>query len=174
MSCRERQTYHETAPEWRVAKRELSTARDSHILTPIQVLIDALLPRTADNQPLHATAYLPSPSSPSSHQLNFPWIPLSLKAYFKVLGGYDIRGSDPSPDIYAFTGWIPERISLRDGSFQREKVWRRVLSAWEEGKVMITLGTGEVVEGLVPFHAYGVLGPSRTVVVGRCIRADDV
>jgi calpain-7 len=87
-----------------------------------------------------------------------PWIPLSIKAYFKALGGYDIRGSDPSPDIYAFTGWIPERINLRDGSLRREKEWRRIWEGWKGGKVLITLGTGDSPDDLVPLHAYAVLG----------------
>jgi calpain-7 len=87
---------------------------------------------------------------------------LSTKAYYKALGGYDIPGSNPSPDIYAFTGWIPERISLREG-FQREKEWKRVFEGWKRGEVLVTLGTG--VKGgsiggmrLVESHAYGVVG----------------
>ena len=82
-----------------------------------------------------------------------------MKAYLKVLGGYSLRGSNPAPDIYAFTGWIPERVSLMEG-FQREQEWKRVLSAWGKGEVMITLGTGKkAARGLVDLHAYGVLGP---------------
>jgi calpain-7 len=65
------------------------------------------------------------------------------------LGGYDIRGSDPSPDVYAFTGWIPERMRLRDGSFQREKEWSRVWEGWRKGDLMVTLGTGEDTDDLV-------------------------
>lgn len=60
--------------------------------------------------------------------------------------------------MYALTGWIPERISLREG-FQREKEWRRISAAWGRGEVLVTLGTGEEVgAGLVPLHAYGVVG----------------
>jgi calpain-7 len=84
-----------------------------------------------------------------------------LKAYFLCHGGYSLRGSNPAPDIYAVTGWIPERISLREG-FQREKEWRRILSGFQRGEVLVALGTGKNVRtGLVPLHAYGVLGTSR-------------
>jgi len=120
------------------------------------VIIDALLPYSATtSKPLHATT---QPISSHSKSIGPPWIPLATKAYYKALGGYTIRGSDPGPDIYAFTGWIPERLSLKEG-FQREKEWRRIYKAWSEGKVLVTLGTGKVVQrDLVPFHAYGVIG----------------
>ncbi|RSH94436.1 cysteine protease [Saitozyma podzolica] len=151
------------------------------------VVIDALLPRSKETQhPLHPTAHQlgPSPTSPStpapeSHPqssqpqspslssntpsqhapqaLGPPSIPLLLKAYFLSHGGYSLRGSNPSPDVYALTGWIPERISLRE-CFQREKEWRRISAAWGRGEVLVTLGTGEEGgAGLVPLHAYGVL-----------------
>lgn len=69
-----------------------------------------------------------------------------------------MRGSDPAPDIYAITGWIPERLSLKEG-FQREKEWNRIYTAWKKGHVLVTLGTGKVVgAGLVALHAYGVIG----------------
>lgn len=128
-----------------------------------QVIIDALVPRSkTTHHPLHATAIpLSSTSSASTSrdtQVGPPWVPLITKAYFKALGGYTIRGSDPGPDIHAFTGWIPERMSLKDG-FQREKEWKRIYSAWDQGQVLITLGTGkQVVRDLVAYHAYGVIG----------------
>jgi calpain-7 len=120
------------------------------------VIIDALLPYSATtSKPLHATT---QPISSHTESIGPPWIPLATKAYYKALGGYTIRGSDPGPDIYAFTGWIAERLSLKEG-FQREKEWRRIYKAWSEGKVLVTLGTGKVVQrDLVPFHAYGIIG----------------
>lgn len=128
------------------------------------VIIDALLPRSKiTHQPLHAIAIpLPSTSTSSSSssntQIGPPWVPLATKAYFKALGGYTIRGSDPGPDIHAFTGWIPERMNLKDG-FQREKEWKRTHRAWNKGQVLVTLGTGKEVNGdLVAFHAYAVIG----------------
>jgi hypothetical protein len=121
------------------------------------VVIDSLLPYSeSTSKPLHATTQ--PISSPHSTSIGPPWIPLATKAYFKALGGYTVQGSDPGPDIYAFTGWIPERLSLKEG-FQREKEWKRIYKAWKSGKVLVTLGTGKVVQKeLVPFHAYGVIG----------------
>jgi calpain-7 len=120
------------------------------------VIIDSLLPYSkSTSKPLHATT---QPISSTSTAIGPPWIPLATKGYYKALGGYTIRGSDPGPDIYAFTGWIPERLSMK-GGFQREKEWRRVYDSWRRGKLLVTLGTGEVVQReLVPFHAYGVIG----------------
>lgn len=87
-------------------------------------------------------------------------VPLVLSAYFLTHGGYSLRGSNPAPDIYALTGWIPERLSFREG-FQREKEWRRISEAWDRGDVLVTIGTGEKAEdGLVKLHAYAVLGES--------------
>ncbi|OCF34623.1 calpain-like protease palB/RIM13 [Kwoniella heveanensis BCC8398] len=124
------------------------------------VVMDATLPHSSvDHTPLYTTC-LPSSSSASTttNTSGAPWAPLALKGYFKVFGGYSLRGSNPAPDIYAFTGWIPERISLREG-FQREKEWKKLSRAWKNGEVMISLGTGERVrDGLVKLHAYGVLG----------------
>jgi len=82
-----------------------------------------------------------------------------VKGYFKALGGYSIPGSNPAPDVYAFTGWIPERLDLSSG-FQREKEWNRIYKAWRAGQVIVTLGSGRAGEekGLVKLHAYGVVG----------------
>jgi calpain-7 len=121
------------------------------------IVIDSLLPYSpTTHKPLHATTH--PLSSSNSTSIGPPWIPLATKAYFKALGGYTVRGSDPGPDIYAFTGWIPERLSLKEG-FQREKEWKRIYKAWNKGDVLVTLGTGkEVQRELVPFHAYAVIG----------------
>ncbi|WVQ83588.1 hypothetical protein IAT38_005729 [Cryptococcus sp. DSM 104549] len=121
------------------------------------VIFDTLLPHSRmDNSPLYTTCHPASPSS--STAVGAPWAPLALKGYYKVHGGYSFRGSNPAPDIYSFTGWIPERLGLREG-FQREKEWGRLREAWGKGDVMVSLGTGEVVgQGLVKLHAYGVLG----------------
>ncbi len=69
-----------------------------------------------------------------------------------------MRGSNPAPDIYALTGWVPERCSLREG-FKREKEWTRIHGAFERGEVLVTLGSGkEAGRGLIPLHAYAVFG----------------
>ncbi|WVW79913.1 hypothetical protein I302_101883 [Kwoniella bestiolae CBS 10118] len=101
-----------------------------------KVVFDSLLPHTPDPKPLYTTCHPANTfDSSSSASVGAPWIPLALKGYFKAFGGYSIKGSNPAPDIYAYTGWIPER-----------------------GEVKISLGTGEKVsEGLVRLHAYGVV-----------------
>ncbi|EKD04298.1 hypothetical protein A1Q2_01329 [Trichosporon asahii var. asahii CBS 8904] len=102
------------------------------------------------NRPLHITARNnTSPLGPA-------WIPIAVKGYFKARGGYSIPGSNPAPDIYAFTGWIPEHLDLNSG-FRREKEWKRLYDAWQKGQVILTLGSGvNVSEGMVPLHAYDI------------------
>jgi calpain-7 len=119
------------------------------------VVIDALLPRSPTGAPLHITTL----QGRADGSLAPAWLPLAVKGYFKALGGYSIPGSNPAPDVYAFTGWIPERLDLNSG-FQREKEWGRVREAWARGSVIVTLGSGAAGEerGLVRLHAYGVTG----------------
>lgn len=120
------------------------------------MVLDSLLPRSrTTHKPLHIT----SRRIGSEENASGPaWIPVAVKGYFKSQGGYSIPGSDPAPDVYAFTGWIPERLDLESG-FQREKEWSRLILAWNKGSVIVTLGSGrEVTPGLVPLHAYGVVG----------------
>ena len=118
-------------------------------------MIDAHLPvHTLHHTPIHATLRSLDDQSVSRA---CPAVPLIVKGLLKALGGYDIRGSNPSLDIYALTGWIPERLDLR-ASFQREKEWLRVYEAWRKGQVLVTLGTGSVPgSSLVALHAYSVL-----------------
>lgn len=53
-------------------------------------------------------------------------------------------------------------MSLSDSlssAFQREKAWKRLKTGHDAGICLITLGTGkDAGQGLVPLHAYGVLG----------------
>nr|ODN98585.1 calpain-like protease palB/RIM13 [Cryptococcus depauperatus CBS 7855] len=121
-----------------------------------RITFDSLLPYSKKNSaPLYTGFHSQQPDSTA--YIRSPWIPLALKGYFKAHGGYSLMGSSPGSDIYEFTGWIPERLNLKDG-FKREKEWYRMKEAWLQGDVMVSLGTGEEVrEGLVKRHAYGVV-----------------
>ena len=35
------------------------------------------------------------------------------KAYHKLNGGYDFTSNDPSRDLYLLTGWLPEKVNLK-------------------------------------------------------------
>lgn len=155
--------------DWRAVRIPPSTAVDN--IDQLQVVIDALLPRDKGTQrPLHSVSYpLRSGEGIASgmstvKEAGPAWIPLVLKAFFLAHGGYSLPGSNPGPDIYALTGWIPERISLL-GGFQREKEWIKLQRAWTKGQVLVTLGTGkEPGQGLIPLHAYAVLGGCSSLV----------
>lgn len=43
------------------------------------------------------------------------WVSLVEKAFLKVNhGGYDLVGNNPSRDLYSLTGWLPEKVPLRN------------------------------------------------------------
>ncbi|KZO90603.1 cysteine proteinase [Calocera viscosa TUFC12733] len=91
------------------------------------------------------------------------WPSLVEKAYLKVMGGYDFEGSNGSIDLHAITGWIPEHLRIVDAKFQREKAWRRLRRAFNDGKCLMTVGTGKSPgvfreHQLTPYHAYAVIG----------------
>lgn len=124
------------------------------------MVVDALLPRSkGTGSPLHITV-CPEEGGTSTGPA---WVPIAVKGYFKALGGYAIPGSNPAPDVYAFTGWIPEPLDLSHG-FQREKEWARLFDAWSKGNVIVTVGSGKDADqyGLTPLHAYGVVGEFET------------
>jgi len=120
-----------------------------------KVVVDDQLPVGRSNEPL---------CSYSSNR-NELWISLLEKAYMKVMGGYDFPGSNSNIDLYALTGWIPERVAVRpdDPSFNAEATFKLLLSRFPAGHVLVTAATGEMSEatadraGLVPTHAYAVL-----------------
>ncbi|KAI3389098.1 hypothetical protein SNEBB_000523 [Seison nebaliae] len=104
-------------------------------------------------------------SKSSNH--NELWISLLEKAYMKVHGGYDFPGSNSTVDLYALTGWIPERIHL---SFQvddevplTEENFDRLMQRFHSGDCLATVATKNINEveskrsGLVPTHAYALL-----------------
>ncbi len=100
-----------------------------------------------------------------SSNRNELWISLLEKAYMKVMGGYDFPGSNSNIDLYALTGWIPERVSIRPGhpDFDKDGLFRKLLDRFRKGDVLVTMATGEISEadaeraGLVPTHAYAML-----------------
>jgi len=93
------------------------------------------------------------------------WISILEKAYMKVMGGYDFPGSNSNIDLYALTGWIPERVAIRpeDPSFNADAVFDRLHDRFHRGEVLATVATGELSDsvadnaGLVSTHAYAVL-----------------
>ncbi|KAL5496731.1 hypothetical protein EMCRGX_G013080 [Ephydatia muelleri] len=116
-----------------------------------KVVIDDRLPTGPNRQLL---------CSYSSNSDEF-WISLIEKAYIKVMGGYDFPGSSSNIDLHALTGWIPERIGLKEAD--KELTHRKIMAAVDKGNALVTVATGVLSEddaeraGLVPTHAYAVL-----------------
>ena len=99
------------------------------------------------------------------------WVSIVEKAYMKLCGGYDFPGSNSGVDLFALTGWIPERIffaenpnNVRDFETEPERAWDRLYSANSFGDCLITVSaTPDMNEaqaeqlGLFIGHAYAVL-----------------
>ena len=93
------------------------------------------------------------------------WISLLEKAYMKVMGGYDFPGSNSNIDLFALTGWIPERVSIRanDPSWDATSTFRNLATRLQAGQCLATVATGQLSDavadraGLVTTHAYAVL-----------------
>jgi hypothetical protein len=92
------------------------------------------------------------------------WPALLEKAYLKVRGGgYDFPGSNSSTDLWILMGWIPEQVFLQDADTDLSRVWGRMLEGWNEGDVLVTMGTGSISPraerelGLAAQHDYAVL-----------------
>ncbi|KAL3272897.1 hypothetical protein HHI36_014357 [Cryptolaemus montrouzieri] len=98
----------------------------------------------------------------SSNKNEF-WISILEKAYMKVMGGYDFPGSNSNVDLYALSGWIPERISIKSEEFNKNALFTSLESRMAKGDVLVTVATGELSDnvaersGLVATHAYAVM-----------------
>lgn len=91
------------------------------------------------------------------------WPALLEKAYLKARGGYDFPGSNPGTDLWMLLGWIPEQVLLQDEETEIEDVWRSVRQCFQQGRVLLTAGTGTMTRrterglGLASRHAYAIL-----------------
>lgn len=124
---------------------------------PRKVVIDDLLPVSATSGQLLSSC---------TTRENELWVSLIEKAYLKLNGGYDFPGGNSGIDLFALTGWIPERIAITDllsDSRKEDRLWEQLKSAFHFGDCIITMSTGDIERneakriGLVPMHVYAVL-----------------
>jgi calpain-7 len=125
------------------------------------IVVDDLLPVSATSPRQMLCTYSKVPGE--------LWPSIFEKAYLKLHGGYDFRGSTSSIDLHALCAWIPETFRLdpekRDtsGGDDPEACWRRMLQAHTKGTALFTMGTKamspaeEERSGLAEKHAYAVL-----------------
>lgn len=104
------------------------------------------------------------------------WVSIIEKAYMKLSGGYNFPGSNSGVDLFALTGWIPERLSfpeiptkVKDHETPSERAWERLYSASSYGDCLITVSSSPNLTtkkaekvGLVTGHAYAVLRVIQT------------
>ncbi|KAG2153243.1 hypothetical protein DEU56DRAFT_955173 [Suillus clintonianus] len=122
-----------------------------------RVIIDDRLPFDASNNLLGI----------STGHKNQLWPSFVEKAYMKLMGGYDFLGSNSAIDLHVLIGWIPEHIDLRSASFERERTWSRIMTAFPRGDCMMTVGTNDKTAlnntaKLLPSHDYAVTDIKET------------
>ncbi|KAI9761733.1 MAG: transcription factor TFIIIC subunit tfc4 [Chaenotheca gracillima] len=119
-----------------------------------RVVIDDRLPSSSSERALHVV---------DRNNPKHLWPALLEKAYLKVRGGYDFPGSNSGTDIWVISGWIPEQIFLKSDDTSPSEVWRRVFRAFQDGDVLLTIGTGRLTRreqsglGLAAEHDFAVL-----------------
>ena len=128
-----------------------------------KILVDDLLPTDAGNGLL--CSY--------SNNRGELWVSLLEKAYMKVMGGYDFPGSNSAVDMYTLTGWLPQRLPLKDCS---DAVFKDIWKYVHTGEVLISLATppmnqaAEERTGLVETHAYALLDIRELKSHGRLLK----
>lgn len=104
------------------------------------------------------------------------WVSIIEKAYMKLCGGYNFPGSNSGVDLFALTGWIPERIvfakdssKIQDFETHPERAWERLFSASSYGDCLITMSSQTKLSneqasalGLYSGHAYALLSVIKT------------
>ncbi|XP_047739245.1 calpain-7, partial [Hyalella azteca] len=122
-----------------------------------KIIIDDYLPVGRHNQLL---------CSFSSNKNEF-WISLVEKAYMKVMGGYDFPGSNSNIDLYALTGWVPERLSMSDKDFNKDATFRKIYDRFHKGDVLVTVATGDMTDAEADraglFMPYAMLDVTETM-----------
>ncbi|TMW58240.1 hypothetical protein Poli38472_011828 [Pythium oligandrum] len=131
---------------------------------PRKVVIDDFLPVNPETRELLCSC---------TTRKNELWVTLIEKAYLKLCGGYDYPGGNSGIDLFALTGWIPERIAIADlmsDPTREDRLWEQLKSAFHFGDCIITMTTGDIgsdaaqTVGLVPMHVYAVLNVFETTV----------
>ncbi|KAG2142326.1 uncharacterized protein EDB93DRAFT_1158574 [Suillus bovinus] len=123
-----------------------------------RIVIDDRLPFDSNNK-------LIGISTGPKNQL---WPSFLEKAYMKLMGGYDFLGSNSAIDLHALTGWIPEHLDLQSASFERERTWSRIMTAFPRGDCMMTVGTNDKsplnykTAKLLPSHDYAITDIKET------------
>ncbi|GLE01075.1 hypothetical protein PINS_up009888 [Pythium insidiosum] len=128
---------------------------------PRKVVIDDRLPVNSETRELLCSC---------TTRPNELWVSLIEKAYLKLCGGYDYPGGNSGIDLFALTGWIPERLPIADylNDEHEDRIWEQLKSAFHFGDCIITMTTGELDKdaaraiGLVPLHVYAVLNVFET------------
>jgi len=129
---------------------------------PRKVVIDDTLPFAEKTNQLLCSC---------TTQKNELWVSLIEKAYLKLNGGYDFPGGNSGIDLFALTGWIPERIDVSEltgNPDKEERLWDQMKSAFHYGDCIITMTAGDIPRdeaktiGLVPMHVYAILNVYET------------